>query len=137
MIPIYDRVYYTIYRMILRLASMFSMATDLPRTRVVLILAIIHGISFIAVFGVLSAITGTAILIDSRTKTVIAAGVIIALNFFLIFYRDRYKKVEAALSLTWSREKNKNIFITVAYIIITAVFVWLSIRYVMNHTFEN
>lgn len=137
MIPIYDRIYYTIYRMVLRLASMFSMTTDIPRARAVLILAILNGISFMAVLGVLSASMGTPILIDSRTKTLIAAGVIIALNFTLIFYKQRYKKVEAILSQTWSRDKRKNIFITIAYLVITIVFVWLSIRYVMNNTFKK
>lgn len=137
MIPFYDRIYYTIYRMILRLANIFSMTTDLPRTRVVLILAIFNGINFMAVLGIISAVTETAIIIDSRTQTLVAAGVIIVLNFFLIFYKQRYKKVEAVLSATWSKERSKNIFITIAYIMLTAVFVWLSIRYIMNNTLRK
>jgi len=137
MISILDRIYYTLYRMVLRLASAYSMTTDMPRTRAVLIMSIFNCINFVAILGIISAMMGKPVFINSTLQTVIAAGIVIALNFVLIFYRERYKKIESVLSTTWSKEKTKNMFITGTYIVATIFFVWLAVRYVLSNTFQK
>ncbi len=135
MIPIFDRIYYTFYRMVLRLANVYSMTTDMPRTRAVLIMSVFNCISFVALLAIISATIGRPVFINSTMQTVIASGVVVTLNFFLIFYRSRYIKIESALSETWGKEKTKNLLITVAYMSATGILVCFAVRYVMSNTF--
>ncbi len=128
---LYDRVYYTLYRMLISFGQTGS--TDIPRPNVAILLSLFIGLNILAVVSLLSVTTGKFIIINSKVYTVIVMAAIIGLNFFLIFYRKRYKHVEASLSSTWSQEKNKNIILTTLYIIATAIFVWLSLRYIKNN----
>src|ERR1700694_844514 len=130
---LYNRIYYSLYRMILNLGEAYEMKADIPRTKVALILSLFTGINLTALIGLLSVAMGKFIIINSVISTIVVGAFIITLNFLLIFYKDRYKEVEDDLSTSWSNEKNKNILITVVYVIFTIIFLWLSIRCIKDH----
>jgi uncharacterized protein with PQ loop repeat len=104
--------------------------TDIPRTSAALFLSLFIGLNILAILGFLAIITGKVIIINSKAYTIVAMAVVIALNFLLLFYKRRYKKIEVYLSTSWNKEKYKSILTTVSYIIFTAVFLWLSIKYI-------
>lgn len=132
----YDRIYYTLYRMTLKLADMFSIERETPRTEVVLILSLLTAINIITIFGLLGLFMGKSFFSDKKIYVMIMLSPIVVLNFLLIFYKQRYKKIEVNLSPTWKNEKSKNILITILYIIFTIVFFCLSVEYIKNHALK-
>lgn len=113
--------------MVLKLANIFSATTDLPRTRVVIVMALFSGINFVTILSVLSSVLQKKTIIDSKIYTIVGVAAIVTLNFLAVFYKQRYKKVEACLSVSWDKEKNKSILITAAYLLATIIFIWMAI----------
>src|SRR5665647_796235 len=124
---LYDRIYYTLYRMTLKLADMFSVERETPRTEVVLMLSLLTAINIITILGLLGVFIGKSVFPDKKIYGMIMLSPIVALNFLSIFYKQRYKKIEEDLLPEWSTEKNKNILITVLYIIFTIAFFMLTV----------
>lgn len=133
---LYDRVYYTLYRMTLKIADMFSTERKTPRAEVALMLLLLTGINIIPALFLLSIFTGMPVLSGKKVYVMIMLSPLVVLNFSLIFYKQRYKKIEEKLSLTWQNEKSKNILITVFYLIFTVVFFCLSLEYIKNHALK-
>jgi len=133
---LYDRIYYTLYRMTLRLASMFSMERETPRTEVALMLLLLTGLNIIPAVFLLCMFTGMPVLSGKKVYVMIMLSPIVAINFLLIFYKQRYKKIEERLSPKWNADKSKNILITVLYIIFTIAFFCLSVQYIKNHSIK-
>jgi SNF family Na+-dependent transporter len=133
---LYDRIYYTLYRMTLKLADMFSTERETPRTEVVLILSFFTGINIITIFGLSGVFLERSVFSDKKIYVMIMLFPIVALNFLLIFYKQRYKKIEKNLLPTWESEKSKNIWITILYIIFTVIFFCLSVEYIKNHALK-
>jgi|SRR6185312_7328702 len=125
---IYDRIYYTLYRFTLKLADMFSTENETPRIEAVLILSFLTTINFITIFGLIGSFVGESLFSNNKIYVMIGLSPIVGLNFLLIFYKHRYKKIESGLLPNWKKEKNKNIFITVLYIIFTIAFFMFSIQ---------
>lgn len=130
---IYNRIYYTLYRMILKLADMFSTENETPRIEAVLILSFLTTINFITIFGLVDTFIGESLFSNNKIYVMLALSPIVGFNFLLIFYKHRYRKIESGLRPNWEKEKSKNIFITVMYIIFTITFFALSIEYIKTH----
>lgn len=130
---LYDKIYYTLHRMTLKLADMFSMERETPRTEVVLMLSLLTAINIITILGLLGVFIGKSVFPDKKNYLMIMLSPIVALNFLSIFYKQRYKKIEEDLLPQWSTEKNKNILITVLYIVFTIAFFMLTLQDIKNH----
>lgn len=108
--------------MILKLADMFSTVNDTPRIEAVLILSFLTTINFITIFGLIGSFVGESLFLNNKIYVMLELSPIVGLNFLLIFYKHRYKKIESGLLANWKKEKTKNILITVLYIIFTITF---------------
>lgn len=128
MIPIYDRVYYTLYRMILRLTNIFEMEEEMPRINAVLMLSLLTTLNIIPILFLISTLTEASIFSGSKIRIMIALFPIIAFNYLLIFYKSRYKRIEEYLSAKWNKEKVRNILITFFYLLCTGIILWFSLR---------
>jgi hypothetical protein len=130
---LYDRIYYTLYRMTIRLDDLFEAERETPRAEVVLILSFFTGVNFITVFGLLGFFIGKPVFPEKKIYMMVMLLPIVALNFQAIFYKKRYRKIEEKLLPAWKHEKRKNILITILYIIFSVLFFCGSIAYFKNH----
>lgn len=80
---LYCRIYYTLYRMLLRFGE-----DEVPRINATLIMSLLFGLNATAVFTLVSVIAKEDIIIGSRAHSMILAGLIIGLNFYIIFLRN-------------------------------------------------
>ena len=129
---LYCRIYYTLYRMILKLADMFDTVNDTPRSEAVLILSFLTGINLISIIGLIESFIGMSLLPNKKIYTMLVLSPIVAFNFLFIFYKNRYEKIESDFLPNWKKEKIKNIFIMVMYIIFTITFFMLSVYYIKH-----
>jgi len=81
---LYDRIYYNLYRMTLKLADMFSMEKESPRTEVVLMLSLFTAVNILTIFGLLGVFTGKSVFSDKKIYVMIMLSPIVVLNFLLI-----------------------------------------------------
>ena len=58
---LYDRLYYTFYRMLLKLDDMFSMQRETPRAETALILSILTGFNVITILALLTEFMGMSV----------------------------------------------------------------------------
>lgn len=130
MLRLFDRLYYTIYRMLIRFGQNES---DMPRLNAAILISICTMLNAIAAIGFLIAVTGKVIIVQSKVYTGIVATLLLLLNISLIFYKKRYRAVEATLAASWTEHKAKNVLITLIYIVFTTVFVIISIRYIKSN----
>ena len=112
---------------------MYSMVRETPRAEATLILLLLTSVNVIAIFGLLDVFIKMPALPEKKSYVMLLFTPIVAINFLLIFYKQRYKKIEAKLSPVWKEEKGKNILITISYIIFTVIFFILSAQYAKNH----
>lgn len=119
--------------MTLKLADIFEMESETPRTEAVLILSFFTSINLITIFGLIGAFIGESLFSNEKMYVMLTLSPIVGFNFLFIFYKQRYKKIESGLLPSWKKEKNKNIFITVMYLIFTITFFMLSIEYIKRH----
>lgn len=129
---LYDRIYYTLYRMTLKLADMFEMKRETPRTEVALMLSLLTAFNIIPIIFLFSFLTRVPVFSGKKIYIMIALLPIALFNFLMIFYKNRYKDIEEDLSARWGKEKRRNILITIFYIVLTVIFLWLSLRFIMG-----
>jgi len=127
MISIYDRIYYTLYRILLKLGDMFEMKRETPRSEAVLMLSLLTMLNVVPVLFLISYLTNTPFFSGKKIYIMIALLPIVILNFLLIFYRNRYRIIEERLAPKWAEEKRRNILITIMYIVFTFIFIWVSL----------
>jgi hypothetical protein len=130
---IYGKIYYTLYRMILKLADMFSTDNETPRIEAVLILSFLTTLNVVTFFGLISTFIGESILSNNKLYVMLELSPVFGINFLLIFYKRQYQKIESDLQPGWKKEKIKNIVITIGYIIFTVAFFMLSIEWIKRH----
>jgi uncharacterized membrane protein len=130
---IYGKIYYTLYRMILKLADMFSTDNETPRIEAVLILSFLTTLNVVTFFGLISTFIGESILSNNKLYVMLELSPVFGINFLLIFYKRQYQKIESDLQPGWKKEKRKNIVITIGYIIFTVAFFMLSIEWIKRH----
>jgi uncharacterized membrane protein len=134
---LYDRIYYTIYRMVLKLANIFDMERETPRTEAVLVLSLLTAFNIIPIIFLVSSFTKEPVFSGKKISIMIMLLPVVLLNFLLIFYRDRYKDIEERLSAKWDEEKRRNIIITLLYILFTAVFLLAALKYISGRGVEK
>ena len=120
--------------MLIKLDDMYAMVRETPRAEATLILLLLTSVNIIAVFGLLDIFIKMPVLPGKKIYGMLLFTPIAAINFLLIFYKQRYKKIEAKLSPVWKEEKGKNILITILYIIFTVIFFIVSAQYAKNHS---
>ena len=128
---LYDRIYYTLYRILIGFGQVNEI--DSPRSNVAILLTLFMGLNVVAALILLSSVTGSDIITGSMLQAVIIGAIVVTLNFCFIFCKKRYNRIENDLSITWNKDKHKNILLTVAYIIFTGIFMWFSFKYTRNH----
>ena len=129
----YDRLYYTLYRGLLKLDDVFSMQRETPRAETVLILSILTGFNVITVLALLTEFIGMPVFSGKKIYVMLILSPIVFVNLLLIFYKQRYKEIEEKQIPRWKETKNKNILIAVGYIVFTVVFFCLTIQYIKDH----
>ena len=120
------------YRLTLKVADMFSIERETPRTEVALMLSLLIGINIITILGLLGALLGKPILPEEKIYVMMTLSPIVTFNFLLIFYKKRYKKIEDNFSSSWNYEKKGNILLTIFYMLSTIIFFCLSIYCLYN-----
>lgn len=130
---LYDRLYYTFYRLLLKLDDMFSMQRETPRAETALILSILTGFNVVTVLALLTEFMGMPVFSTRKIYIMLMLSPVVFVNLLLIFYKQRYKKVEEKLLPMWKETKSKNILIAIAYIVFTVAFFCLTIQYIKNH----
>jgi len=121
-----------LYRLTLKVADMFSIERETPRTEVALMLSLLIGINIITILGLLGALLGKPILPEEKIYVMMTLSPIVTFNFLLIFYKKRYKKIEDNFSSSWNYEKKGNILLTIFYMLSTIIFFCLSIYCLYN-----
>lgn len=71
---LYDRLYYTFYRLLLKLDDMFSMQRETPRAETALILSILTGFNVVTVLALLTEFMGMPVF--STRKNLYHANVV-------------------------------------------------------------
>jgi len=132
----YDRIYYTFYRLLLKLSDMYSMIRETPREETVLILIILTSINAISLFGFLDLWIEMPVIPEGKSFGMLLFLPIVILNFLAIFNKKRFNKIEAKLSPVWKEQKGKNILLTITYIGLTiALFIFSALfskNYIRN-----
>jgi hypothetical protein len=129
----YDRLYYTFYRILLKLDDIFSTQRETPRAETALILTVLTGLNVITILALLTKFIGMPVFSGKKIYVMLILSPIVFINLLLIFYKQRYKKVEEKQLTRWTETKNKNILIAVGYIIFTVAFFCVTIQYIKNH----
>lgn len=137
MLGLFNRIYYSLFRLQLALARAYEMEENLPRTNAVLILCLFILMKLIALFGVLSVVLGYPLLINSKLSIVAVGLITITLTFLYIFYRNHYEKIEKQMAAKWPTEKVWNILLTIGYVILTGIVLLFSIRYIKHNPFKT
>lgn len=130
---LYYRVYYTFYRMLVKLDHMFSMQRETPRAETALILSILTGFNVITILALLTEFTGMPVFSAKEIYIMLMLSPVVFINLLLIFYKQRYKKIEEKLLPAWKEMKSKNILMAVAYVVFTVAFFFLTILYIKSH----
>ena len=128
---LYYKIYYTIYGGLIWLGQ--TEETDSIRFNAFFIQAIFSMLFTVGVVCFLVALIGKSIIIHSKVQGVILALLIIGSNAYLIFYNNKKREVEKDLELTWSKNKSKNILLTLAFLVGSVACFVLSIMYIKEH----
>ena len=113
---------------------MFSTQRETPRAETALILSILTGFNVITVLTLLTEFVGMPVFFAKKIYIMLTLSPVVIINLLLVFYKQRYKKVEEKLLPMWKETKSKNILIAIAYIVFTVVFFCLTIQYIKNHS---
>ena len=119
---LYYRIYYTIYRIILKFSDLLEIERESPRSEAVLMLSLFIMLDFVAALFLISHFTRIPTFSGKKIYIILAFLPIVAFNFLVIFYKGRYRIIENKLSRNWDKEKRMNVLITVLYFIITFLF---------------
>lgn len=132
---LYYRIYYTIYRGLIWIGQ--TEKTDMIRVNAFIIQSIFTMLFSVGLLGFLIALIGKSIIVHSSIQGVIFALMIIGINAYIIFYKDKYKEVENELSVTWVKMKSKNILLTIGFILSSIGFIVLSVVYLKAHSLHH
>lgn len=133
MTGLYNRLYYSLFKLQLGIARAFEMETDTPRTSAVLTLALFITIKVLAFLGVLSVLLGSPLFIGSMLGVIVVAAGIILISFFYIFQNKHYQTIEHQMAVKWQQEKVWNIALTISYVLFTIIILFVSIKYIKSH----
>ena len=131
---LYYRIYYTIYRTLIWVGQKHE--TDMIRVNAFVLMSLFTMLIVVGMLGFLIGITREIIIVNSKTQSVLLALSILAANAYIIFYRKSYNKIESELSPTWTKNKSKNILLTLAFIVCSIAVICFSIMYIKEHPFK-
>ena len=132
---LYYRIYYTIYRTLIWVGQKHE--TDMIRVNAFVLMSLFTMLIVVGMLGFLIGITREIIIVNSKTQSVLLALSILAANAYIIFYRKSYNKIESELSPTWTKNKSKNILLTLAFIVCSIAVICFSIMYIKAHPFDD
>ena len=127
---LYDTLYYTFYRALLRLDEMYSTERETPRVETALILSILTGLNVVTVLALFTKFFHTPIFSGKKISDMLMTSPIIFINLALVFYKRRYRTIEDKFLESWNVTRNRNILITASYVIFTIVFFCLTIQFI-------
>lgn len=126
---IIDNIYYRIYRLLMSIGE-----KDTPRYNAVLIFSILTILNFVTLIMVIGIITKKIIIIDLPKGYLFAIGLlIIAVNSYLILGRKHYLDIEARYKNEDKTTRRKNNLKAVLYVVLTILFLVLSLVYLNSH----
>ena len=132
---LYYWIYYTIYRTLIWVGQKHE--TDMIRVNAFVLMSLFTMLIVVGMLGFLIGITREIIIVNSKTQSVLLALSILAANAYIIFYRKSYNKIESELSPTWTKNKSKNILLTLAFIVCSIAVICFSIMYIKAHPFDD
>ena len=132
---LYYRIYYTIYRALIRLGQREE--TDMIRINVVFIQSLFTMFIALGILGFLISFSGKSIIVDSMLQSVLFLLSILAANVFMVFYKNKYVEIEKDLSLTWKKNKGKNALLTLTFIVCSITAFVLSMLYLKAHPLNH
>ena len=128
---LYYRIYFTIYRALIWFGQ--RKETDMIRGNAFVLLSLFSMLIVIGIVAFLVGISGKMFIADSKIQGIILALSIVAANAYIIFYKNRCAEIESKLSSTRTKNKLKNVLITLAFVVCSMAFICLSIMYVKEH----
>ena len=128
---LYYRIYYTIYRAFIWFGQREE--TDMIRVNAFVLLSLFTMLIVVGMVAFLIGITGKIFIVNSKIQGIILALSILAANAYIIFYRNRYNEIESELSPTWTKNKSKNVFLTLAFVVCSIAVICFSIMYIKEH----
>jgi|GEM_PF-5847043 len=129
---LYYRIYYTIKRGLLWLGNDNS---DSPRFTAILILSLFLFFNLLTIFLFFIVTLKIQFSINRAVGVILMLG-LLALNWYTI-NKKLGKEVEYALSKAWQKEWNKNILITLGYLILSILLIGLSFYYAQTNPIIN
>ena len=120
---LYYRIYYTIYRVLIRIGQVNE---DSPRYNVVLLMSLFQIMNVVTIMVFLSISIRKNLFVANKFQNILFIIVVICFNWYMVLYKKKYIKNEERLLNSWSEERNKNILITIGYIMITIFLVFFS-----------
>lgn len=132
---LYYRIYYTIYRALIWLGQ--SEETDMIRVNVFILMSIYTMLIAVGIIGFLIGITGKLFIVNSTIQGITFALFNLGVNAYIIFYGKRYIEIESKLSPTWTKNKSKNILLTLAFVVCSIAVICFSIMYIKEHPLKK
>ena len=132
---LYYRIYYTIYRGLLWFGQ--SEETDMIPVNVFILMSIYTMLIAVGLISFLIGFTGEIFIVNSKIQSIIFALFILGVNAYIIFYKKKYDQIESELSATWSRNKTKNILLTLIFIVCSIAVICLSVMYIKGHPLKK
>ncbi len=124
-----DNLYYRFYRLIISFGE-----KSIPRYNAVLLMSIFSILNFITVLVIAIIVTEKIIIVNLPKGYLFGIGLlIIALNSYLIFSKKRYLEIERRFEKEEGKARVKNNLTAIAYILLTILFLVLSLVYLNNH----
>jgi len=131
MLTFIDNLYYRLYRFIAALGE-----NSIPRYNAVLLLSIFLILNFITAVVLIMIVTGKIIIVDLTKEYLLIIGLlIIALNSYRVFGRNRYKNIEDRFKDESKGARIRNNLLAVAYIVLTILFLAVSLIYLNKSSF--
>lgn len=132
---LYYRIYYTIYRALIWLGQ--SEETDMIRVNVFILMSIYTMLIAVGIIGFLIGITGKLFIVNSTIQGITFALFNLGVNAYIIFYGKRYDEIESKLSPTWTKNKSKNILLTLAFVVCSIAVICFSLMYIKEHPLKK
>lgn len=129
MLHFIDNLYYRFYKFIIALGE-----ESIPRYNAVLLLSILTILNFITAIVFVMLITRTIVIVNLPKGYLFILGLlIIAMNSYRIFGKNRYKVIEESYRVESKKDRTKNNLIAILYVVLTITCLASSLIYLNNN----
>lgn len=115
--------------MLLKLDDWFSMERETPRAETTLILFAFTSVNAISIVGIINIFIGLPTLPKGKIYGMLSFVPLVVINLLLVFYKQRFKKIEEELEPIWKQKKRKYVLFTLLYVILTIALFFFSMEF--------